>query len=293
MMWHRRLQSFSVPLVFLSVALASAFVLAVQSTSTFKATSAHLSLAATLYLASHVFRVIRLVSLSIDEPFAAYLVGPAHLLTAPLGFFLPFKIGELFRIVAMAASFRRIKKGLLIWALERVGDFAVLIIGSLLLVWFGNATVINFAPLAFSIVAISITVLLGVWAVFDLSSFLTEVLVIRSNSSFGFFLLKQASELRALASALRTSLSGRILTLIVSSIFIWGLEFAAMLAAANAFSRSVRLEVEVFLASLFRNSVVAAAYRSVAGHSQIVLLLGGVLSAVVFFKRTTSKRAIS
>ncbi|RYZ91957.1 MAG: hypothetical protein EOP06_05705 [Proteobacteria bacterium] len=177
-------------------------------------------LAGSIYLGSHIFRVVRLIALSIDDPRGAYLITPAHLITAPLGFFLPFKLGEVFRVIAIAASFKSLKKGILIWLLERVGDVFVLLLLGILLLLLGRLSGFSASSMLIALTIASTLILLSFWALFDLSSFLIEILVLRSQSKLGFFLLKQTSELRALAVSFRKSLSGRLLTLLVSSIFI-------------------------------------------------------------------------
>jgi hypothetical protein len=272
---------------FISIALLSAVMLLshIGEMIWLRAVTSSYALALFAYLGSHLFRIARLSALAADDSRAVYFVSPAHLLSAPLGFFLPYKLGEIFRIIILVTAFERPKKGLFVWLLERVGDVLVLVAVTALLLLIGSSHSFNAGALILSFAGIGIMLLLSFWAIFDLSSFLIEVLVLRSRSKVGFFLLRQLAEFRYAALIFARSMNGRLLTLFVTSMFIWIFEICAFsilsggsLAAGDDFST-------VLESILLPDRGPVESYANVAASSQLLVFLSGLSLTVAFWHK--------
>ncbi|MDB5820805.1 MAG: hypothetical protein JWQ11_4445 [Rhizobacter sp.] len=79
-----------------------------------------------LYLCSHLFRMMRLALLTLDERDKALPLIAAHVLTAFPSSFLPFKIGEVLRLGAFFRVYSGRRKALAVWLAERFGDVLVI-----------------------------------------------------------------------------------------------------------------------------------------------------------------------
>jgi len=79
-----------------------------------------------LYLGSHVLRVFRLILLTLDQRGKIFHVSLAHVMTSFPGIILPFKTGEILRVMAFWYVFDGEAKSLAIWLVERFGDVCII-----------------------------------------------------------------------------------------------------------------------------------------------------------------------
>lgn len=189
-----------------------------------------------LYIASHIFRMMRLTLLTLDERDKAFPLITAHALTAFPSSFLPFKIGEILRLIAFFHVYNYRRKALVIWLAERLGD--VLVITAFILgLYLFQIHVPNTMRTVFILfVAISALGLLSLFSVTKVFVYLNRHLVLSSHSKRGLKLLKISHALRVLEVDIYKSIEGRISGLLLLSILVWAMEILALSLFINLFS---------------------------------------------------------
>jgi hypothetical protein len=192
--------------------------------------------AATLYIASHVFRMLRLALLTLDERDKAFALVAAHTLTAFPSNFLPFKIGEFLRLAAFFHVFNYRRKAFAIWLAERFGD--VLVITAFIIgLYLFDVNVPNAMRVMVMFFALtSIFGLLGLFAVAKVLVYLNRHLVLTSYSVRGLWLLRASHALRRLELDIYQSVEGRLTGFWLLSVLIWALEIAALSLFMHHFS---------------------------------------------------------
>jgi len=206
-----------------------------------------------LYICSHVLRMFRLVLLTLDKRNSAFPLVAAHALTAFPSSFLPFKLGEILRLVAFFRVFETRQKAVAVWLAERFGDVLVItafILGLYLL----NINVPPGMRAVFIIFVLASGVgLVGMFAVAKIFVYLNRHLVLTSLSPRGLRLLRISHVLRNLETSIHRSLEGRVSGFLLFSVLIWFFEILALSLFINLLSIG-----EPDLAELFASGLLAS-----------------------------------
>jgi len=239
----------------------------------------------TLYICSHILRMFRLVLLTLDKRNSAFPLVAAHALTALPSSFLPFKLGEVLRLVAFFRVFETPRKAIAVWVAERFGDVLVItafILGLYLLD-------INVPPGMRAVFIIFILAsgigLVGMFAVAKVFVYLNRHLVLTSLSPRGLLLLRISHVLRSLETSIHRSLEGRVAAFLLLSGLIWTLEVLALSLFISLLSigepNFAKLFISGLLASLPSGSQSAfGIYQSLALVAlTVVFLLAAWLAA--------------
>lgn len=181
-----------------------------------------------LYLCSHVFRMLRLALLTLDERSKLFPLIAAHALTAFPNSVLPFKSGEILRLASFFHVYDGRRKALAVWVAERLGD--IIVITALI---FGLYLFNVEVPASMQVIlAVFVTVggitLLGLFSMAKIFVYLNRHLVLTSVSARGLFLLRTSHQLRTIEREIARSVEGRVSGLIVLSVLIWTVEVAAL-----------------------------------------------------------------
>jgi len=187
----------------------------------------------TLYMGSHVLRMLRLVMLTIDERDKAFALVAAHGLTAFPGSLLPFKIGELLRLAAFFHVYDGRRKALAVWLVERFADLSVITVFILGLYLFDVAVPGSMRAIFIVFAVASILALLCVFAVSKVLSFLNKQLVLKSKTRRGLVILRIVHAIECLEIDIYKSAEGRIPGILLLSVFIWGIEISSLLLFVN------------------------------------------------------------
>jgi hypothetical protein len=203
-----------------------------------------------LYLVSHLFRMLRLALLTLDERGKAFALAAAHALTAFPSSFLPLKIGEIIRLGAFFHVFEHRRKALAVWLAERFGD--VVVIATLILgLQLFSVNVPDAMRTVFVVfVLASAFGLLSLMAVAKTFVYLNRHLVLTSHSSRGLRLLRASHALRQLELDIYRSVEGRMTGFLLLSVLIWSLEIAALSLFIDRFSQGSGDFAALFAAGL-------------------------------------------
>jgi hypothetical protein len=183
---------------------------------------------AALYLCSHLFRMLRLALLTLDERQRAFHLVAAHALTAFPSSFLPFKIGEILRLTAFFLVYEGRRKALAVWLAERFGDVLVITAFILGLSFLNVGVPPAMRVVLVLFVLVTVGGLLSLFAVAKVFVYLNRHLVLASHSDRGLKLLRASHALRQLELDTYRSVSGRLSGFVLLSILIWAIEILAL-----------------------------------------------------------------
>lgn len=206
-----------------------------------------------LYLASHLFRMLRLALLTLDERGKAFPLIAAHTLTAFPSSFLPFKIGEVLRLAAFFHVFERRQKALAVWLAERFGDMVVIAVFILGLYLFNVSVPVSMRAVFVLFMLATVVGLLGLFAVAKVFVYLNRHLVLASHSARGLALLRASHVLRRLELDIYRSVEGRLSGFLLLSVLIWAIEILALSLFINQLSIG-----EPDFAALFASGLLAS-----------------------------------
>lgn len=208
---------------------------------------------ATIYLFSHLLRMLRLALLTLDERNKAFPLIAAHTLTAFPSSFLPFKIGELLRLGAFFCVYGGRRKAFAVWLTERFGDVLVIATFILGLYLFKVSVPDSMRTVFLLFVMASLVGLMGLFAVAKVFVYLNRHLVLTSHSRRGLFLLRASHILRRLELDIYQSVEGRLSGFLLLSLLIWGFEILALSLFRNHLATS-----ELDFADLFASGLLAS-----------------------------------
>lgn len=225
-----------------------------------------------VYLAAHLLRMLRLGLLTLDQRNSLWPMAAAHALTAFPSSFLPFKLGEILRLLAFFRVLPNRQKAVAVWLAERLGDLMVLsiIILGLYLFDFPLPPALHAVLLLF--VSISMFSLFTLLSLSRLCHYLNRYLVLGSHSKHGFYLLRASHALLLLERALRQSLDGRIGGFLLLTMLIWTAEITALgLFLRHAANPGGEFS-SLFLDSLLASLPLAGQYVPAFGQYQLLAL---------------------
>lgn len=192
-----------------------------------------------LYLCAHLARMLRLALLTLDQRKQALALAGAHAATALPNFLLPFKSGEILRLMAFCSVLAQRRKALAVWLTERLSDVIIISLCTLVL----NLLDVELSPtlrwVLLLFVLASAIGLLSLVAIATTFVYLNRHLVLASHSRRGLLLLKASHLLRSIELEIWRSIEGRLSGLVLLSLLIWGLEIAAYAVFAQRLSEAL------------------------------------------------------
>ena len=189
---------------------------------------------ASLYVLSQGIRAVRLAIIVGDPGKSLRQLVQAHLIGTAASFCLPYKIGDLLRIVELAFVLRRkgnlgVWRSILVVWIERVYDalpIAVLLL--FLAATAGEDTLLVVAPILAALVTFIVLTLLTFFVLPENLDGLTLFLARRYHGSQVVTLLRYVDRLYRLAADAKRMLHRKHITLMTCSALIWGAEIAVI-----------------------------------------------------------------
>lgn len=240
--------------IFLFVLIAAFFILRFQDIAE-SISELHwviLMAAITFYLCAHLFRIMRLILLTLDEREKAFPLARAHSLTAFTSSFLPYKIGELLRLGAIYHVYGN-QKALAIWLVERISDILIL----MALIFFLYLLKVEVPTAMQSLLIIfaffSIFGLLTLFSISKIFSYLNRRLILSSLSTRGLTLLKAGHLIHQLELEILKSVEGRVLAILFLTTLVWTFEVIAISLFIGGASRG-----EFYFANIFTSGLLVS-----------------------------------
>ncbi len=236
-----------------------------------------------VYGLSHIFRMLRLALLSLDDREQILPLISSHAITALPSSLLPFKIGEILRLGSFFYVFKS-RKALAIWLAERFGDISVISIFILALYFFNVEVPKQLRSIFILFFVFSILALMAFFAVSKVFIYLNRYLVLSSSSRHGLKLLQISHHLRLLEESIFRSFEGRLVSIFFLSVFIWLAEIVGMALFLKSLNTDFQALSHYFLAGLSGVFYSADGKMSYEIYQDIVLIsltiIFGLLVAV-------------
>lgn len=245
-----------------------------------------------IYLLSHIMRILRLYILLLEEKIKWKQLLRIYFITTFVNFVLPFKIGEIYRIIEIGTLCNNIRRGIITIWIERFFDAVVLLVlSTCYLIYIDNASY-NFIP-----VYILLLVFSGLSVLFYVEfrhsfNYLNQFIVSKSNTSKGVRILKFLENLKMIHSDIKRLIVGRTTMLILLSILIWCIEliaiyFLAQMININSIVQSFILLInEPFKSQTEFNFELITIYKNFAF---LILFLIASPYILITFKRRYSE----
>ncbi len=244
-----------------------------------------LVLAGLAYLFSHLLRGLRLYLLAFERRQMALGLVAVHFSTAWINVLLPFKLGEIVRLVSFTAVTPQRVHGPAIWFIERLSDAIMLIalIGISTTIWTLPPLVQWFLLL---LIFFSVASILSIWAISELSAYLYTHLMLRSRSKRGLRLLKLIILYRKIADEVLALIIGRLASVIAVSAAIWSFEIISVALLASSFPPA-KDYMFALVQSLTGQLSISSGYETIIFASMTVL--GLILLLMVFLRSRHDK----
>ena len=210
----------------------------------------NLALITSIYLSSHILRMMRLLLLTLDKRNNSFSVVVAHALTALPSSFLPYKLGEVLRLAAFMHAFDTRQKAIAIWLAERFGDVLVITFFIMTLYLLDIKVTPSMRAVFIIFMLVSVIGSLGLFGLANVFIFLNRHLVLTSLSPRGLLLLRYSHILRSLETSIYRSLEGRVSGFLFLSVFIWFFEILALSLFIRLMSIGETDFVELFASGL-------------------------------------------
>jgi len=237
-------------------------------------------LAAMLYTASHGLRVIRLTVLAGDPRVSLRQLGLVHLLTAAVSMMTPFKLGEIYRITELGHLLRNTGYALIVVWIERAFDFAAITLLILLAYAAQPAILSQIQPLVvMAVLFVAATIALFTIVPEGLGT-LSLFVLRRYDGNGAIGALRALQWLRQGITLGPRFIAGKVPTLLVLTLGIWGLElatFSAMTTGAERHLRGLVTGLPLFLSS---ESLGGGFLHPSGPHWQYRLVITGTLLAL-------------
>jgi uncharacterized membrane protein YbhN (UPF0104 family) len=241
-----------------------------------------------IYSLSHLFRIMRLALLTLDQRSAIMPLIACHAITALPSALLPFKIGEIIRLSSFFYLFRG-KKGLAVWLAERFADITVISAFIFALYFFNVDVPAQLRTIFILFLVFSVLALMAFFAVSKVFIYLNRYLVLSSSTPHGLKLLKISHQLKRLEESIFKSFEGRFVGIFFLSVFIWLAEIAAMALFLKSLNSDFSALSHYFLIGLSAIFYEDSASTAFILYKDLVLLALGILFGVLLY----SSRRIS
>ncbi|WP_430146572.1 lysylphosphatidylglycerol synthase domain-containing protein [Paenibacillus cisolokensis] len=177
-----------------------------------------------LYLAAHLLRIIRLYTILLENKIKFKDLLRVYAVTAWVNFFIPYKVGEIFRVIEIGRLCKNVRRGIVVIWIERLFDAIVIL--TIMLVYFllSDISLIDYLPLViilFTFISFSFFYYLEFPFTYK---YVNQLIMSRSNSTRGVKLLNFLYNMRKIHSDIKALIQGRSSLGLFISVIIWILE---------------------------------------------------------------------
>lgn len=234
-----------------------------------------------LYLISHLFRFIRICVIYVEEKRTIKDIFKIYILTTYINFFIPLKLGELFRIYKFSVFFDNFGKGFIgIW-IDRFFDTLILI--SILVYGIGIKRIISYIL----IISLLIFLLFSVFCYLCFNYtyiYVNRIILTKSETKKGIYILNFVESIKKLYNYAKYLLLGRTPILFLISILVWIFEISSY----SLFAKSFDLKFNLFMIP----EILSYSVSNLSNFSNLQVILSCIIfliSAIIFFKSFINK----
>ncbi|BBM46672.1 hypothetical protein JMUB3933_0147 [Leptotrichia wadei] len=185
-----------------------------------------------LYLISHIFRFIRFFMIYIEEKKTLKELINVYLSFTYVNYFMPFKLGEIFKVLEISYMLNSFEKGIIgVW-IDRFFDTLILTI--ILILGIGFKQFIDSMLIIYLLVFLLTS--LFFYLCFNYTySYANRIILTKSVTKKGIYILKFIEQTKKIYRYARYLLKGRIALLFFISILVWYFEILSYNLFAKAF----------------------------------------------------------
>lgn len=185
-----------------------------------------------LYLISHIFRFIRFFMIYIEEKKTLKELINVYLSFTYVNYFMPFKLGEIFKMLEISYMLNSFEKGIIgVW-IDRFFDTLILTI--ILILGIGFKQFIDSMLIIYLLVFLLTS--LFFYLCFNYTySYANRIILTKSVTKKGIYILKFIEQTKKIYRYARYLLKGRIALLFFISILVWYFEILSYNLFAKAF----------------------------------------------------------
>ncbi|WP_440113312.1 lysylphosphatidylglycerol synthase domain-containing protein [Paenibacillus sp. QZ-Y1] len=244
------------------------------------------------YLIAHLIRICRLYILFIDRRFSFSEIVKVYIITTWINFVIPFKFGEIYRILEFSKLCRSFKMGIVAIWIERFFDSLLLMSIFIMFVNYHDKNHFIFFALLFLFLMLSVFCFFSFLPTFR---YINRFLLSESKSPRGLLALEIMSSAREYYVYAKKLLNGKLAILLGTTFLVWVLEFFTYyLVLASIGSKFRWAKINDLLYGLWGIDNIDNSYRLVAFYvllfSSIVVLLRIIYKrVVVIFKDVNNK----
>lgn len=242
-----------------------------------------IAIATGAYMVGHIVRVARLALIIGDQRLSLRQLVAVHLFTSSVLLGVPFKLGEIYRIAELSTvTFSRFGALVVVWV-ERCFDIGIVLLLLLAVLLFSSLSAVDYWPLiATSLVFVGGT-LVVVTLVPDNLRRLANHIIRRYDADWTIDALQFIAQTRRLFRHGSLMLQGRIASLAVCSIVIWGFEALSLtiILTSRGQGKSTIDAMLSFLSNLVRGDTVLTHLASVTGSQGSSLLSAYLLATQI------------
>lgn len=185
-----------------------------------------------LYLISHIFRFIRFFMIYIEEKKTLKELINVYLSFTYVNYFMPFKLGEIFKVLEISYMLNSFEKGIIgVW-IDRFFDTLILTI--ILILGIGFKQFIDSMLIIYLLVFLLTS--LFFYLCFNYTySYANRIILTKSVTKKGIYILKFIEQTKKIYRYAQYLLKGRIALLFFISILVWYFEILSYNLFAKAF----------------------------------------------------------
>ena len=185
-----------------------------------------------LYLISHIFRFIRFFMIYIEKKKTLKELINVYLSFTYVNYFMPFKLGEIFKVLEISYMLNSFEKGIIgVW-IDRFFDTLILTI--ILILGIGFKQFIDSMLIIYLLVFLLTS--LFFYLCFNYTySYANRIILTKSVTKKGIYILKFIEQTKKIYRYARYLLKGRIALLFFISILVWYFEILSYNLFAKAF----------------------------------------------------------
>jgi len=205
------------------------------------------------YLASHLLRALRLALLLDEETLSLRGLVRVQLFANGANLALPFKLGELYRLVAFNGAVRNGLRTTVVIVTERILDFCVIFLTLITLLAIRRPELPHAAYVATLGSAFLLTVLVVFFVIPENIETLQIFVIRRYHSPLAVVFLTQLQHAKDYVLQSRRLLSRKLATVALATASIWALEIGAVVTLFSPFASGptlVLLALYVFISGL-------------------------------------------
>lgn len=234
-----------------------------------------------LYLVSHLFRFIRMSVIYIEEKRTIKELFKIYILTTYVNFFIPLKLGELFRIYKFSDFFNNFGKGFIgVWV-DRFFDTLML---TLILVYGIGVKHIIAYVLIVSLLAFLLFSIFCYLCFNYTYTYVNRIILTKSETKKGIYILNFMENIKKLYNYARYLLIGKTPILFLISILVWIFEISSY----SLFAKSFDLKFNLFMIPEILNYRVS----NLSNFSNLQIILSCIIffiSVIVIFMNSINK----